>query len=269
MKDESPRKHTGSRPAPYIPSVSSARYPEFRILDYVRHAQGQSELVGKVSLLRGSWTEGSKLQLTDGGPFEAGSAFYANTVTIDQPFSTDFTFHLGRPDSSAPLSNIADGFTFAIVEAEPDVVPAGTAALGGNGGALGFTGIAPLAGSTNFDMAIKFDLFSNDGEGSDSTGLYVNGALPTVPAVDLTGSGINLHSGHDFHAHLAYDGSANLALTLTDMKTQATWSHTFPVNIPKTIGGVFAHIGFTGGTGALTAKQDILSWTFTGAATPQ
>lgn len=209
---------------------------------------------------------GESLQLTDGGAYEAGSAYYALPAKIDLPFSTDFTFHLAHPNPSTPLSNIADGFTFVLVNAEPDVVQAGSAALGGNGGALGFSGIAndAAAGFDNFDMAIKFDLFSNDGEGSDSTGLYVNGALPTVPAVDLTGSGINLHNGHTFHGHLVYDGAGNLVLSLTDTQTNATWSHSFPVDIPKTIGGVSAYIGFTGGTGLDTARQEILSWSFTG-----
>jgi hypothetical protein len=183
-------------------------------------------------------------------------------VTIDQPFTTDFTFRLSSPNSTVPLASIADGITFAIVNAEPDDVLAGLEALGGSGGALGFTGI-PAGGSTNFDMALKFDLYSNDGEGPNSTGVYVNGALPTVPAINLNGTGIDLHSGHIFHAKLVYDGSANLALTLTDTLTNATYSHTFSVSIPKTIGGVFAHIGFTGGTGLNTARQDILSWTFT------
>ena len=56
-------------------------------------------------------------------------------------------------------------------------------------------------------MAVKFDLYSNTGEGSDSTGFYTNGASPTVPSVDMTSSGVNLHSGDPMHAHMTYNGT--------------------------------------------------------------
>jgi len=62
----------------------------------------------------------------------------------------------------------------------------------------------------------------------------------------LTSSGINLHSGDTFEAHITYDGT-NLALTITDTSTLATWSHTWAINIPATVGGTTAYVGFTGG----------------------
>src|SRR5262249_23259952 len=34
------------------------------------------------------------------------------------------------------------------------------------------------------------------------------------------------------------------------------------INIPSTVGGTTAYVGFTGGTDGLTATQDILTWTF-------
>ena len=62
-------------------------------------------------------------------------------------------------------------------------------------------------------------------------------------------------------ANLTYDGTT-LKLTLTDLATMATWSHPFTINIPATVGGNTAYVGFTGGTGTRTATQHILSWTF-------
>ena len=48
-------------------------------------------------------------------------------------------------------------------------------------------------------VAVKFDLFSNNGEGNDSTGLYTDGAAPTnAGSINLTSTGINLHSGDPF-----------------------------------------------------------------------
>jgi murein DD-endopeptidase MepM/ murein hydrolase activator NlpD len=110
-------------------------------------------------------------------------------------------------------------------------------------------------------VAVKFDLYSNAGEGSDSTGLYTEGASPTVPATDLTSSGVNLHSGDVMTAHLAYDGST-LTLVITDTNTNASFAARFTVNIPGAVGGNTGYVGFTGGTGGLSAIQDILNWTY-------
>jgi len=60
-------------------------------------------------------------------------------------------------------------------------------------------------------VAVKFDLYSNAGEGTDSTGLYQNGVKPAMPAV-MTSCGVDLHSGYAFSVHIVYDGT-NLTVT--------------------------------------------------------
>jgi hypothetical protein len=115
-------------------------------------------------------------------------------------------------------------------------------------------------------VAVKFDLYSNDGEGNNCTGLYLNGASPTIPATTL-GGGVNLHSGDVFDVQLSYDGTT-LTLTITDHNIPSdTFTTSWRVNIPSTVGNNTgnntAYVGFTGGTGGLTATQDIISWTFT------
>src|SRR5271154_5503512 len=200
-------------------------------------SQGQMILNGSGDLA------GTALQLTNGGQDQAGSAFYTTPVNI-QAFTTNFTFQLSNPS--------ADGFTFTIQSVSP-------VALGMAGGYLGYAGI-PVS------VAVKFDLYSNQGEGSDSTGLYTDGAAPTVPAIDLSSTGINLHSGDPMAVHITYDGT-NLSLTITDAVTLATWSHAFAVNIPSIVGGDTAYVGFTGGTGGLTSTQQVLSWAYV-AGTP-
>jgi hypothetical protein len=169
----------------------------------------------------------------------AGSAWYATPVNV-QAFTTDFTFQLTSPS--------ADGMTFAIQNQS-------TSALGNSGGSLGYQ---PIPTS----VAVKFDLYNNAGEGTDSTGLYTDGAAPTVPAIDLTPSGVNLHSGDTMHVQLSYDGTT-LTMTITDTVTNASFSTSFAINIPATVGSDTAYVGFTGGTGALTASQEILTWTYT------
>jgi hypothetical protein len=104
---------------------------------------------------------------------------------------------------------------------------------------------------------VKFDTFNNAGEGVNSTGFYTNGAAPTVPALDLTPSGVDLHSGDVMHAHLTYDG-ATLTLTLTD----AIFIGSQAIDIPGTVVGNTAFVGFTAGTGGTVSTQSILNWTY-------
>ena len=226
-------------PGPYASSVVTATYTinPVNTIDFSQgfanaQSSGQMQFNGSTDL------DDVRLQLTNGNPNEAGSAFYVTPVNI-QGFTTNFTFQLSNP--------AADGITFTIQNV-------GAAALGADGGSLGYAGIGQ-------SVAIKFDLYSNQGEGVDSTGLYTDGATPTVPAINLTGHGINLHSGDFINATLAYNGT-NLTLTLTDAITLATWSQSFVINIPAIVGGDTAYVGFTGGTGLLTSSQKILSWTY-------
>ena len=191
-----------------------------------------SELLSRIHSRRGLTLVGSSivggaLQVTDGGAVENHAAWFSTLVNV-QAFTTDFNFQ--------QLSANADGMTFAIQKSAQ-----GKSAVGGNGAGLGYSGI----GSS---VAVKFDLYSNAGEGSDSTGFYTNGATPTVPAIDMTSSGLNLHSGDVMHAHISYDGTT-LTLTITDTVTNASFTTSQVINIPSTVGANLAYVGFTGGTG--------------------
>src|SRR5205085_805607 len=92
------------------------------------------------------------------------------------------------------------------------------------------------------------------------TGFYTNGAVPLLPEIVL-GGGVDLQSGHLFGVHITYDGVA-LAMTITDTQDSSTFTTSWPIDIPSTIGGTTAYVGFTGGTGHYTVVQDILNWTF-------
>jgi hypothetical protein len=190
---------------------------------------------------------GTRLQLTDTtATNESASAFWTTPVNV-QTFTNDFTFQLTTPN--------ADGFTFTIQNA-------GTTALGPSGGGLGYGPDSPGgAAGVPKSVAIKFDLFANAGEGTNSTGRYSNGASPTTPATTL-GGGVNLHSGDIMKAHMTYDGTT-LTLTITDtINTAQTFTTSWPINIPSTVAGNTAFVGFTGGTGGLTAQQEIITWTY-------
>jgi hypothetical protein len=44
-----------------------------------------------------------------------------------------------------------------------------------------------------------------------------------------------------------------------------TYTASFPINIPQAVGGNYAYVGFTAGSGGLSATQNILSLTFSNA----
>ncbi len=224
-------------PGPYSSPVVSATYI-IQPVGTIDFSQGFAAANGPMQFNGSTDLDDFRLQLTNGGLNEGGSAFYATPVNIQQ-FSTQFTFQLSNP--------AADGITFTIQNNRPT-------ALGGIGDGLGYATIPN-------SVAIKFDLYNNAGEGPDSTGLYIDGAMPTVPAINLTGTGINLHSGDEFNASLIYNGTT-LTITLTDAITLATWMQSLTINIPATVGGNTAYVGFTGGSGGLSSSQKINWWTY-------
>ena len=189
---------------------------------------------------------GTRLQLTDGGNGENASAWYVTKLNI-QSFAQQFSFQITNPH--------ADGMTFTIQNV-------GTAAIGRGGAGLGYGASSPGGnGGIPLSVAVKFDLYNNFGEGIDSTGLYVNGASPTIPAIDMTSSGVNLHSGDIFDVWMTYDGTT-LTMQITDTTTQATFTTSWTIDIPSTVGDDTAYVGFTGASGGASAIQQVLNWTF-------
>jgi Legume lectin domain/Chitobiase/beta-hexosaminidase C-terminal domain/Fn3 associated len=191
-----------------------------------------------------------RLQLTNGAFNQATSAFFTQPVEISS-FTTDFSFQLSHPTTTSPFAN---GFTFTLQGGSPT-------AVGTSGEGLGFANIGLKS------VALKFDFFNSAGEGSDSTGVYVSGATPTIPAVNLTGTGINLNSNANdqFAAHLVYtSGSKTLDVTISDTTLgNVSWSTAFNVDIQTLLEGTTAYAGFTGSTNATgTSSQKILGWTY-------
>jgi hypothetical protein len=193
---------------------------------------------GQGMTLNGTSTyQGTALQLTDGNGGEAASAWF-NTPINATNFVSDFSFQLTNAN--------ADGFTFCVQNA-------GLNALGLSGGSLGYQNIGT-------SVAIKFDLYNNAGEGTNSTGIFTDGAAPFVPAIDLTSSGINLHSGLVYNVRISYANSSMLLQIIDPNTNTSFFQTTFPIDIPTTVGGNTVLVGFTGGTGGETAIQQILTW---------
>jgi hypothetical protein len=191
---------------------------------------------------RGAAVAGTALRLTDAPPGQARSAFYHMPLAV-HAFATRFRFCI-------PAGSRAEGFTFCLQDVGPD-------AVGAAGGGLGYEGLRN-------SVAIKFDLQNNQGEGTNSTGLFTEGDGPYKKgSLDLTRSGINLHSGGVYEARLRY-ARRRLSLTIVDVaKTTTRFHKKFAINIPAVIGASKAHAGFTAATGGAGGQQDILSWSWT------
>jgi hypothetical protein len=181
------------------------------------------------------------LRLTD-NKNQTRSAFYRTLVDV-RSFTTTFTFRIGGGEQTA------DGFTFCIQGNDPGQVG------GGNGG-LGYEGIPK-------SVAVKFDLYNNSGEGTNSTGLFLNGAGPYQQnSIDLTPSGISLHSGRPYRVELTYE-SGNLTLKIADVDDEKkALTRTLPVDIRRVVRGRWAYAGFTAAAGGNGAVQEVLNWTW-------
>jgi hypothetical protein len=185
---------------------------------------------------------------------QAGSAFTIQQVGI-RGFSTQF--HVRLHEGTQP--NPADGLTFTI-QAN------GSTALGGTGGALGYQGIGR-------SVAIKFDVFDNEGESANSTGLFFNGDFPGIAHapgevnIALDPNNVNLRSQSIKTITLTYNGVAHtLTETIHDPTPGQTgngdFTTTYNVDIAARLGLDTAFVGFTGGTGGLFSLQDVLNWSY-------
>ena len=183
------------------------------------------------------------MQLTSGKAKQAASAFASTPVNV-AAFHTRFTLRM----PAAPLS--ADGFTFTVQGNGPT-------ALGAADNGLGYAGIGK-------SVAVKFDLMGpNRKRDENTTGVYLNRRQPTdVGAIKLSDSGIDLHSGHDMLVEMTYDGS-NLNVVVNDTVTKASHQQSYGVDIPATVGGPTAYVGFTAATGQLASKLSVVNWTYT------
>jgi hypothetical protein len=193
-----------------------------------------------------------------GDTLQAGSVFSNFRCNITS-FSTTFTFRLGAAGSGPPYMG---GITFTIQGNSPT-------ALGPANGGLGYGSVDAIRWPCiNHSVAIKFDLWNDEGEGDNSTGLFTNGHYPTIGvtppdvSIDLRGTDINQLFGHVFQVDLDYDGTT-LVETITDLASGRFFTCSYTIDIPAFVGDDTAYVGFTGATGFLDPDtQQIRTWRF-------
>ena len=176
------------------------------------------------------------------------SSFFSNSRVPIAKFDTSFQFRI--------TGNVGgDGMTFTIQGNNPREI-------GNQKGALGYHGIRN-------SVAIKFDILNNDGEGNNSTGMFIDGHYPSIAQpgsgdvlVDLTDTGVVLR-GHVLRADMSYDG-ATLMVTITDVESpELSATQTYTVDLPAKVGGPLAYLGFTGASGQFSAAaMQVENWTF-------
>lgn len=214
-------------------AVSSA---QAQVIDHSGGFSSTSDLQLNGSAATASSGGLTVLRLTPAANDQTGSAFSTAQVNV-QAFATTITFQF--TPGTTPM---ADGICFVIQRQGPG-------ALGGGGGGCGYSGIPT-------SVAVVFDIYPN---GGSYTGLFTNGAGPD--AENQTTLTLNFHNGNVFRARLVYDGTT-LQVTITDTGSNASETQNYTIDIPSTIGGNTAHVGFTAATGGLNAVQDIRTWTF-------
>lgn len=220
-------------------STSAIAVANTRLLFDYSQGFGGASPTPTPTLVNSAAIAGNNLRITPATGNKNGAAWSAKKVSVGC-FTTAFTFQF--------TSATADGICFVMQNQSPT-------AMGTVGIDLGYGGITK-------SFCIKFDIYNNSGEGTNSTGLFSNGARPTVPAIDLTPSGIVMRNGHAYNVVISYDGTT-LIWTITDATNALfTMTNSSVVNIPSIIGGSTAYVGFVGSTGGSYAQQDILTWTY-------
>ncbi len=177
----------------------------------------------------------NSLELTQAANGLAGSMFFNAAQSVTN-FSASFTYNF-----LTGSGNPADGLAFILQNDG-----AGTAALGGGGGSLGYNGIT---NSTAFEINIYAPNNRGVGNGvNGSTGGYV-----TAPGIDwLSTNGVNIT--------LAYNGTY---IKETVSQGANSFSQIVSVPIAGIVGATNALVGFSGATGGENAQQQVSNFIFT------
>ncbi len=186
------------------------------------------------------------LQITQNVGGQANSFFY-NTPVYCGAFQASFTYQMGAYTTSP-----ADGFTFCL---QND--PAGVNAIGGGGGALGYSDVEN--GTTPYitnSVAVGFDLYNGHTRGWE----VINQGYSSYTYTSY--APVSLISGDQVNIVIYYDGN-NMNLTMSDGIAATTYTSNMVVgSISQYLGGNTALIGFTGGTGGDYAQQSISSFVY-------
>ena len=215
--------------------------------DYTTFDDVSLSLNGTAAVVKTGPGRRNVLRLTDGGRRQAGSAWATDRIDVTESFETTFLALLHHGASGA------DGIALVVQASGPK-------ALGAGGGGLGYRGLGA-------SVAVEFDDFRNGTEPSGDHVALVTGGDPGHHPV-ATEAAIPLF-GAPFQARVCYDAATRrltvrLAPPGAEDGEQLVVDRT--IDLRDHLGADTAWIGFTGSTGDVTSKQDIITWSLDDSA---
>ena len=190
----------------------------------------------------------NQLQLTSTGRRQAGTAYFESAIPVDgsTSFQSEFAFEIGGGSGAA----YADGMTFLIQNSSR-----GTGALGGAGGALGYSGIEN-------SIAIEFDNYNNGGDiGANTIAVVLNG--DTRNAIAEVTAPVDLNDGNRYYAWVDYNGDSNNLAVYISRTSEKPVLAVLKTNIDlNQIVGPSAYVGFSAGNFDFPNSHRIASWNF-------
>jgi len=191
------------------------------------------------------------IELTTNSVDEFRSIFYDTPQSVSQ-FTASFTYQ--AIDGNA--GNASQGATFVLLNATT-YGSSGPSTVGGGGGEgtdiYGYSGMSHSVGvSLELNTATATGMFTNGAVGGGST--------PTAP--------VNLLSGDPINVTLTYNGT-ELQATLTDATTSQSYSATYLVNLPGSLGST-VYVGFGAMSGENTYdQQNFTNFQYTTSVVPE
>lgn len=187
----------------------------------------------------------SSFTLTDGNGGENRSGWFRYPLYVGG-FQASFTYQdIG--------GNGADGTAFVIQNST-----AGTAALGGIGGGLGYSGIAP-------SVAVMLGIY--DGAAGGPSGVLVatngqgNGAGYSSNIYQSTAP-VNLDAGNPVSVNLVYLNGW-LTIKLADTVTGASFTNLVSIDVTSFVGTNTAFVGITASEGGIFSHQVVSNFSYT------
>jgi hypothetical protein len=198
------------------------------------------------------------LRLTGTTKEVAGSAFFTTQVKLDaeESFAASFAFRI-TPPSGEPGG---DGVAFLLHNA-----PIGPAAVGLDGGGLGFQNIKP-------GIAIEFDSYANPSDGLSVPHVAIMRDGDVDDEVAIESAGGELVDGETRYVFVHYDG--HLKATRVYLSSTSERPETPILTLSGfDIGAYFGssvYVGFTASTGQFVAVHEILApvWFAKSSAAP-
>lgn len=214
--------------------------------------------VAGLSLNGDATQQGTALRLTPAELDKGGTAFSETEIQTTASFEAEFELLMHESNTTGSYGP-ADGMGFVLE-------PGSAAAVGAEGGDLGFAGITPSAD-------VEYDIFDD---------YFYNPPDPAVPYVSFMQDGNVLEHLAESETPLKFElyGAPAWSWVDYDAATQmlsvyaapadtkpATPLFQYKVDLAEVLGSEYTYAGFTAGTGSGDAAQEVLSWSLTSSGT--